>query len=84
MLLLDGIVLTVLLAALGAVAAVVFVVWSFAHAAPLIAGRMGRTVDVLLVRSRPSRRPTPRSAPRAAVSLVLGGGLQPALRSYRR
>jgi hypothetical protein len=79
MLLFDGIVLTVLLAALAAVAAVLFVVRSIANAAPLIAGRVGRTVDVVLIRSRPPRKPAPRSASRAVVSVVLGGRLQPAL-----
>jgi len=80
MLLFVGIVITALATALVTGAAVTFILLSFMRAAPVLAARTGRSVDVVVVGgpSWPQRsglRPAPRPGSRVR---VLGGALQPA------
>ncbi len=79
MLLLDCIVFIALSAALAAGAAVTFIVVSFARAAPMLASRAGRAVDVVVVHGpRPPRRPASRRATVRVGLPALAGAFQPA------
>jgi hypothetical protein len=80
MMLLDAIVIAAVTVALALGAAVFFIVSSLAHAAPLIAARVGRSrIDVVVVRtgSRTWRaRPQPASRPTSSLAPGFGHALQ--------
>jgi hypothetical protein len=87
MFLIDGVVIVTLLIALATASAVVFVVASFVRAAPVIAGRTGKSRLLAIVIPNGHG---PRLAPRYVMSgpkargLVRGGVLQPAFRIEHR